>query len=120
MKMKKIICCLLAGTFLFCAATQASAIEEGTRANKLKRGLVNILSSPLEIPVQMKAESKASDESKAPLPISLVGGLFKGIGMMVTRLGAGIIETLTFSVDRPAGYTPILEPEYVWDYNKTK
>jgi len=37
-------------------------------------------------------------------------------GGAILRLGAGVVELITFPFDFPtAGKTPLVEPEYVWE-----
>jgi putative exosortase-associated protein (TIGR04073 family) len=77
-------------------------------AEKLGRGLSNILTFPLEIPQQI---SRVND-SKGPFAAGTVGVL-KGIGWAVSRACIGVYEAATFAIPCPKDYQPILnDPEY--------
>jgi putative exosortase-associated protein (TIGR04073 family) len=76
--------------------------------NKLGRGFTNIISSPLEIfnqPIQMSKTER--------WPIACFGGFFKGIVMMVERIGVGVYEIVTFPIPWPNGYEPLILPEFI-------
>ncbi|MBI4115432.1 MAG: exosortase system-associated protein, TIGR04073 family [Candidatus Omnitrophica bacterium] len=78
--------------------------------DKLKRGGLNIISSPVEI-----ARNIHNTTEEKNLLVGWTIGLAKGIGEGLVRFGAGVIDVVTcpfdFPVDRKA---PMLEPEYVW------
>ena len=91
-----------------CFAFPLSASANDDAWNKLGRGFCNIVTSPLEIlnqPVQMAKTER--------WPIAMAGGFFKGIGMMLVRLGTGVYEIVTFPLPCPNGYEPILKPEFI-------
>jgi len=78
-------------------------------AKKLGRGIANILTGWVELPKNIY------DTSVEDNPLSgLTIGLAKGIGMTIVRTGAGVYETVTFPFPIPEGYTPVLEPEFVF------
>jgi putative exosortase-associated protein (TIGR04073 family) len=41
-------------------------------------------------------------------------GLLQGVWRTLLRAGAGVAEVLTFFVEVPKGYRPLIEPEYVF------
>ncbi|MBN1526673.1 MAG: exosortase system-associated protein, TIGR04073 family [Candidatus Omnitrophica bacterium] len=78
-------------------------------AKKLGRGLANVLTGWIELPKNIY------DTSVEDNPLSgITIGLAKGVGMTIVRTGAGIYETVTFPFPIPEGYTPVLEPEFVF------
>lgn len=82
-------------------------------AKKIGRGLANILTGWVELPKNIY------DTSVEDNPLSgLTIGLAKGVGMTIVRTGAGVYETVTFPFPIPEGYTPVLEPEFIWPFNK--
>ena len=81
-------------------------------STKLSRGIVNVASSPLEIPKKAYIESSRSDQW-IETPARLLSGAIIGVGRGVIRAGAGVFDVLTFPFDIN-GYEPILEPEYVF------
>lgn len=78
--------------------------------DKLKRGALNIITSPVEVARNIQLTSQ--EES---LLSGWTIGLVKGTGEGVVRLGAGTIDLLTFPFNFPnAKKAPLTQPEYVW------
>lgn len=75
---------------------------------KLGRGVANILSAPLEVPIQMMKETKDNGDFNG----LFVGGS-RGFINMLSRFFAGIYEIVTFPIPFPEDYTPVFEPEFV-------
>ena len=102
----------LVGT-LFSAEKPDYEHQEYTLWNKLGRGTGNLLTSVLEIPYQMEI---AWEE------YSYVGGtgvgVVKGIGKFLQRTGVALYEVISFPIEKPAGFEPIMQPEFVFNYNK--
>lgn len=99
---------MLLALFLFCPGAQAA--DMWTKAG---RGLNNIVFSPLEVfyrPYEMR-------ENGVRWPIAIAGGVFKGAGFAVARLGVGVYEVLTFPHPSPGNYETILEPEHMFLHN---
>lgn len=82
---------------------------------KFKRGTINIVTSPLEIPKQAKASLKEEQESEKTKhkPIRIFSGLVKGIANTALRAGSGVVDVLTFSTDLPDQFEPMFKPDYV-------
>lgn len=121
--MKKIKILIVILSLLSVTALQASAEEtqslEGTMRGKLKRGLTNIITCPLEIPAQIGNELDTATERKAFKPFAFLVGTLKGVALTVVRLSAGVIETVTCNVPYPdKEYGPILNPEHVCTHFK--
>jgi len=101
-------------------ATEAYATEFRTSIDinhrdmlmKAKRGGINIVTSPLEIPKQAKNEIESTEEKPGKI-IALFGGTVKGLVFAVGRLGSGIYDVLTFNINTPKGYEPLVKPDYV-------
>ena len=79
-------------------------------SDKATRGLVNVATGWLEFPRQIYA----TYQDHGAVQGCLVGP-FMGIGMMMTRTVAGVLEFATFYLAFPGFYDPYLEPRYVWD-----
>lgn len=95
-------------TFLMSSAAPAAQADEW--GDKLSRGLVNIVSSPVEIGRTIINVSE--DEGPAE---GWTLGLVQGIGRTVLRLGAGVVEVVTFPFDWPDDdKEPLIKPEYAW------
>jgi putative exosortase-associated protein (TIGR04073 family) len=82
-----------------------------TAMDKLGRGLAGMTAGFLEVPGNMVAETR---KSGAAVGVPL--GFVKGLGMIVVRELVGVYEFLTAPIPAPAGYRPLIRPEYPWGY----
>ena len=82
-----------------------------TAARKAGRGLAAMTTGFLEIPGNMVAESRKHGAG-AGVPLGFVFGL----GKLVIRELVGVYELLSAPFEAPAGFKPIIEPEFPWDY----
>lgn len=98
--------------FLFIvAASELSAAEEFHWHDKLKRGSLNIVTFPVEFVRQFHLVA-----SKETSSANRLFSFIPAFGGALLRLGAGVVELVTFPFDFPtAGKTPLVEPEYVWE-----
>ncbi len=91
---------------------QAAEIEpQGTPLRKLQRGALDIALSPIEISNEL-----AKEKTHDTFPPSWVLGFARGSFFMLGRIAAGACEIVTFPFPIPAGYAPILEPEFAWQH----
>lgn len=89
----------------------ASEVKTYTWQDKLKRGALNIVSSPVEIARDIHVTSEEKN-----LLVGWTVGLVKGLGEGFVRLGAGVIDLVTFPFNFPESHkAPLLDPEYVWE-----
>jgi putative exosortase-associated protein (TIGR04073 family) len=85
--------------------------KETSAAGKLTRGVTNVVTSPVEIVRNVYVESQYEN-----VAYGMTIGLGKGVFKTILRLGAGVVETLTFPFNFPDEFKdPIIEPEYVWE-----
>lgn len=98
------------GLGLVLALGAASDASAQTAPRKFARGLAGMTTSFLELPGNIMAETKKSGAIGVPV------GLAKGLGMIVTRTLVGVYEFVSAPFPLPAGYRPILQPEYPWSY----
>jgi putative exosortase-associated protein (TIGR04073 family) len=82
-----------------------------TALRKAGRGLAGMTTSFLEVPGNMVAETRAQGAG-----VGIPLGFAKGLGMIVVRTLVGVYEFVSAPIPAPAGYRPILEPEFPWDY----
>jgi putative exosortase-associated protein (TIGR04073 family) len=82
-----------------------------TAPDKFLRGLAGMTTSFLEVPGNMVAETRERGPGEG-LPL----GFAKGLGMIIPRTLVGVWEFVSAPFPVPAGYAPILEPEYPWSY----
>ncbi|MEE9606768.1 MAG: exosortase system-associated protein, TIGR04073 family [Myxococcota bacterium] len=88
-----------------------SVASAQSAARKLGRGLSGMCCMLLEIPGNM---TKMTREDGATKGLTL--GFAIGVGKMVPRALVGVYEFLTAPFPTPAGFKPILAPEYPWSY----
>jgi putative exosortase-associated protein (TIGR04073 family) len=82
-----------------------------TAPRKFLRGLAGMTTGFLELPGNMVAETRTKGPAEG-IPL----GFAKGLGMIVVRELVGVYEFLSAPFPAPAGYRPIIEPEFPWDY----
>ena len=92
--MKRAIALAIAFAFVLFLLTPVFALPEPI--NKLKGGVVDVIKSPLELPKYTSDEVKSSDFK----PFGLVGGLMKGTYHMAKKSIHGVIDIVTFPIDK--------------------
>jgi putative exosortase-associated protein (TIGR04073 family) len=85
--------------------------EAQTATRKLGRGLAAMTTGFLEVPGNVVQTAR---ERGAVWGVTL--GFAEGLGRLVVRELVGVYEFVTAPVPAPAGYRPILRPEYPWGY----
>jgi putative exosortase-associated protein (TIGR04073 family) len=100
-----ILAVLVASNVLAIPETRAE-----TAARKFGRGLAGMACGFLELPGNIVQETRRQGAIGVPV------GLAYGLGMIVTRELVGVYEFLTAPFPVPAGFRPILKPEYPWEY----
>jgi putative exosortase-associated protein (TIGR04073 family) len=108
--MKKLRFYLTVALAVLSLGIAANANADNTAAGKFGRGLAGMACGFLEIPGNIVQETRRSGAMGLPI------GLATGLGMTVTRELVGVYEFLTAPFPVPAGFRPILSPEYPWDY----
>jgi len=103
--LKGIIICVVTLMILNMASTSYAQ----SMADKLNRGLTNIVTGWFEIPKNMSAATAKHDFVSA-----FFIGLPKGCWMTIVRTGAGIYDMLTCPFPVPRDYKPILEPAFAF------
>ncbi len=73
---------------------------------KLSRGLVNIVTSPVEYYVQYNLAADGTNPA-----VGLLGGLIYGTGYTVARIGSGAYDVVTFPIPLPKDYEPLMKPD---------
>ena len=99
---------LIVSSVLFAQGT--TPVKSYTWQDKLKRGALNIISSPVEVARDIHTTTEEKN-----LLVGWTVGLVKGLGEGIVRFGAGVIDLLTFPFNFPEGRkAPLIDPEYVW------
>jgi putative exosortase-associated protein (TIGR04073 family) len=88
-----------------------SLAEAQSASRKFGRGLAGMTCGFLELPGNVVKTSRAKGPAWG---LSL--GVAEGLGRIVVRELVGVYEFVTAPFPAPAGYKPILKPEYPWDY----
>jgi putative exosortase-associated protein (TIGR04073 family) len=99
------------GLLVLAVLVLAAPAGAQTAARKFGRGLAAMTMGFLEVPGNMVAEQRARGSAEG-LPL----GFAKGLGMIVVRELVGVYEFLSAPFEAPAGYRPIIEPEFPWGY----
>ncbi|HTL47068.1 MAG TPA: exosortase system-associated protein, TIGR04073 family [Verrucomicrobiae bacterium] len=94
------------------AAEKAPVEKTGYKwYDKLGRGALNVVSSPVEIIRSIQVDSQENS-----LAYGWTVGLIRGFGQGVVRIGVGLLDVVTFPFDFPVkGKAPLVYPEYVWE-----
>lgn len=101
---------ILLMTIMALSLVPAGTALAGNPLSKLGRGLTNIVFSFMEYPTNIQ---KAADRRGAAS--GFFEGLAAGTYYMVGRTLAGVYDVATFLVPLPAGYKPLMKPDYVFD-----
>jgi putative exosortase-associated protein (TIGR04073 family) len=101
----------LALALLACLAPAAADAQQYTAGRKFGRGLAAMTCGFLEVPGNVVETSR---ERGPAWGVTL--GFAEGLGKLVVRELVGVYEFVTAPFPVPAGYQPILRPEYPWDY----
>ena len=96
--------------FFFSAISRA-----GGPVEKLKRGAINILTFPLEIPKETVKEFRVGRAKTFHVLIFILDGFVEGCAYSVGRLGSGTWDIISFPLNKPAGFEPLMKPDFVFD-----
>ncbi len=81
-----------------------------TALRKGGRGLAAMTTGFLEVPGNMYRDGQEHGAGGVAL------GFAKGLGLLVPRTLVGVYEFVTAPIPAPAGFRPILRPEFPWEY----
>ena len=86
----------------------------GRTMTKFKRGAINVVSAPLELPKKLKEHWDESSPNPIEKTVYLFGGFVKGMVFTVARMGSGFWDVATCNLDIPGNNEPLLKPDFVW------
>jgi len=89
----------------------AAGAQENTAARKAGRGLAGMTLGFLEVPGNVVQETRTNG-----VVSGVTIGLSVGLGKLVARELIGVYEFVTAPFAVPAGFEPILQPEFAWGY----
>ena len=97
-----------------CSTTSSIYVDDetyvDTASRKLGRGIVNVVTSPLEIPNQSIKMAEKQEDPMAQAA-GYAGGLFLGVGHFFGRLTSGVVDIFTFPVTN--WDQALMDPEYI-------
>ena len=89
----------------------APPADAQTAGRKFLRGLAGMTTAFLEVRGNMVAETRTRGAG-----VGIPFGFAKGLGMIIPRVFVGVWDFLSAPFPAPAGFKPILEPEFPWGY----
>jgi len=89
----------------------AAGAQENTAARKAGRGLAGMTLGFLEVPGNIVQETRTNG-----VVSGVTIGFSVGLGKLVARELIGVYEFVTAPFAVPAGFEPILQPEFAWGY----
>ena len=104
---RRLACAALAVTLLALPSTATA----GSAARKAGRGLAGMTCGFLEVPGNIV---RVNRERGPGWGFTL--GFVQGLGMIVVRELVGVYEFVTAPLEVPAGFQPIIQPEFPWSY----
>jgi putative exosortase-associated protein (TIGR04073 family) len=102
---------LVAGIAMALLLPGVALAAEQSAARKAGRGLAGMTCGFLELPGNIYQESR---ERGYAWGFTL--GFAEGLGRIVVRELVGVYEFVTAPFPLPAGFKPIIEPEFPWGY----
>lgn len=113
MKLRKTA--LIFGLLFILAGAASGWAAEGERAytwaDKLKRGLINVVTSPVEVAREIYITTEEKN-----LLVGWTIGIVKGMAEGFVRFSAGVVDILTSPFNFPDSRRgPLIDPEYVWE-----
>ena len=113
--MKKTLALLTICAVMFVCCT--SSFAASNPAEKLSRGVANVITAPIEIAKQIDIEWKESAKqgSTRNVTVGIFGGLVKGLAFSVGRAASGVWDIVSFPFKVPANYEPVMKPDFVLD-----
>ena len=85
------------------------------KTEKIKRGFVNIVTAPVEVPKQVRGFWIEGSEKTYHILPWIFCGMVKGTANMFARIVSGAWDIVSFPFDGPQILDPIYGPEYVFD-----
>ncbi len=90
------------------AGEDLSGYADGS-TRKLGRGVCNVVTAPLEL-IRTPYLVTQQEGTMAGATV----GLIQGLGAVLTRELAGVVEMATFFLPFPNGFDPLIKPEFIY------
>ena len=108
--MKRILSLTIGLTLLSSFVVQAQT----TPVQKLSRGIVNIITSPIEVPKQARAYWIIGAQKTPHILVWIGSGAVWGFVQGIKRIGSGFWDVVSFPFAKPAEYQPLFKPSFVF------
>ncbi len=105
----KIILTFILFSFLTSSTSACPALK------KLGRGVINVATSPLEVPKQTFIEFNRGRKITFHVSVWILSGLAKGTAYSIGRLASGVWDIVSFPIPKPADYKPLMQPPTVFE-----
>jgi putative exosortase-associated protein (TIGR04073 family) len=102
-------------SFVLSLIAAASSLADSPAMDKLHRGLVNVLTAPVEIPKQVRASWIDGSEKTMHISAWLFYGFVKGLWMTPARMVSGFWDIVTFPLNTSKHEGGLLQPQSVFD-----
>lgn len=99
---------------IFYLSNSVALCFAGTPVKKLCRGVVNVLTFPLEVPKQTYLEFQRGRAVTFHVSVWILSGFVKGTVYSFGRLLSGTWDVVSFPLNHPQDYTPIMRPDFVF------
>ena len=106
---------ILVSFFIFVFVFVPNSFAANATIHKLERGLINFVTGPLEIPKEIRAHWIKGSEKTYHIIAWIFCGFIKGAVMAGARMTSGAYDIVSFPINAPKDYEPLLKPEYVFD-----
>lgn len=88
---------------------------ENNAGKKFYRGMVNIVTAPVEIPKQARAYWIEGAQKTDHILVWIGCGTVWGMVQTIKRTGSGLWDIISFPLEKPNDYDPLLMPEFVFE-----
>jgi len=109
--MKKTIILLIAMILL---STSFAMADQGPGV-KFWRGVINIVTAPIEVPKQARAYWIKGAQITPHILVWIFSGSVWGVVEGIKRVGSGVWDVISFPVNEPANFEPLFKPDFVFD-----
>ncbi len=92
-----------------------SSVMAANPAIKLERGVVNVVTSPVEIVKYTRAYWIKGSEKTPHIIVWFFAGTIEGTVEMVKRGGSGLWDVVSFPFAVPQNYDSLIKPDYVFE-----
>lgn len=103
--------CILMSCLIFLSTAHA----ETKPLEKMERGVINIITSPIELPKQVRSYWIQGSELTPHILVWIFCGVVKGGVNMIERIGSGVWDIVAAGVDVPQGGGSLMQPAKVFD-----